>query len=189
LAIDTVYAFDSLATVYNFEVAERHNYFVGREGVLVHNSYAESLSASEMRSLVGDWASEYQQSLPSITQKDKFSKACVARWRNAPLVREDIFFGRNGGILNTQASYPTISAEKKLSIHHELADRLPETTKWPNQANCAECDAVNQALWEGALWDEIQIHTIDIRPNGTMSDVIQCSECLDIFSDMYVTSQ
>jgi len=44
LAIDTVFAYDSLATVYNFEVAEQHNYFVGEEGVLVHNSYIRPIN-------------------------------------------------------------------------------------------------------------------------------------------------
>lgn len=82
-----------------------------------------------------------------------------------------------------------ISAQKKLSLHKDLSDRLPETTKWPQQANCAECDAVNQALHNGAKWEDIQIHTIHIRSNGTLSDVIQCNECQDIFKGMHVTSQ
>lgn len=82
-----------------------------------------------------------------------------------------------------------ISAKKGLDIHPELRSKLPANTQWPNTANCAECDAVNQALHAGVSWDKIQIHTIDIRPNGTMTDVIQCSECLDIFDGMRVTSQ
>ena len=82
-----------------------------------------------------------------------------------------------------------MSAEKNISLQKGLADRLPIDTKWPNVANCAECDAVNQALYNGAKWDDIQIHTININKDGKMFDIIQCSECQDIFKGMYVTSQ
>jgi hypothetical protein len=147
------------------------------------------LTVQEMRLLTNNWATVYRQGLTSNTQLARFNKACTASWRNAPNGQTTIFYGRNGGILNTNTTFPTISAENGLGIHPELQRRLPENTIWPNVANCAECDAVNQALHAGAKWDEIQIHTIDIRPNGTMSDVIQCSECLNIFSGMRVTSQ
>jgi hypothetical protein len=36
--VDSVATIDTLATTYNFEVAHTHTYFVGTEGVLVHNS-------------------------------------------------------------------------------------------------------------------------------------------------------
>ncbi|AEA42354.1 hypothetical protein [Fluviicola taffensis] len=147
------------------------------------------LPTTQMRTLTNDWASFYRQGLTSNTQLSKFNKACTARWKNATNTADEIFYGRNGGILNTQSSFPTISAEKGLGIHPTLQSKLPANTQWPNVANCAECDAVNQALWKGAKWDEIQIHTIDIRPDGTMTDVIQCLECLNIFSGMRVTSQ
>ena len=43
--IQNVEAFDSTATVYNFEVENTHTYYVGTEGVLVHNScQVEALS-------------------------------------------------------------------------------------------------------------------------------------------------
>ncbi|MCC6371101.1 MAG: glutaredoxin family protein [Bacteroidia bacterium] len=66
---------------------------------------------------------------------------------------------------------------------------MPDKTDWPNKANCAECDAVNQALHNFAKWEDIQIHTIDIDKNGNMSDYYRCNECLGIFNDMYVTSE
>lgn len=37
LTVQSVAAVDTAMTVYNFEVEEQHNYFVGQEGVLVHN--------------------------------------------------------------------------------------------------------------------------------------------------------
>jgi len=147
------------------------------------------LSTLQMRNLTQNWAILYRQGLSSNNQLSKFNKACTASWKNATLGKENIFYGRNGGILNNQSAHPTVSAGKGLDIHPELASKLPENTQWPNIANCAEYDAVNQALWEGASWSEIQIHTIDIRPNGTMTDVMQCSECLDVFDGMRVTSQ
>lgn len=54
-------------------------------------------------------------------------------------------------------------------------------------ANCSECDAVNQALKNGAKWEDIQIHTIDMMDG--MNDVKRCEECLDIFKEMHVTSE
>ena len=35
--VESTFAFDTAATVYNFEVEKTHNYYVGTEGVLVHN--------------------------------------------------------------------------------------------------------------------------------------------------------
>jgi hypothetical protein len=145
-------------------------------------------TAAEMRDDVITWARNYRETITSITQRKNFSKACVASYRKSDGTIETVF-GRNGGILETQKSYPTISAEKKLGLHPDLAKRLPENTQWPNPANCAECDAVNQALYNGAKWEEIQIHTIDVRPDGAMKDVIRCEECQDIFKKMYVTSE
>lgn len=37
LTVQCVAALDTTVSVYNFEVAEHHNYYVGTEGVLVHN--------------------------------------------------------------------------------------------------------------------------------------------------------
>lgn len=37
--VDNTFAFDTTATVYNFEVENTHTYYVGTEGVLVHNTY------------------------------------------------------------------------------------------------------------------------------------------------------
>lgn len=37
LTVQSVAAVDTTVSVYNFEVAEHHNYYVGEEGVLVHN--------------------------------------------------------------------------------------------------------------------------------------------------------
>ncbi len=145
-------------------------------------------TATEMRDDVMAWTKAYRKKLPSNSQLTDFNKACAASYKKADGSIETMF-GRNGGVLNTQKSYPTISAEKGLGLHPELQKRLPANTKWPNVANCAECDAVNQALHNGAKWEDIQIHTIDIRLNGTMTDRIRCSECQDIFNNMYVTSE
>jgi len=59
---------------------------------------------------------------------------------------------------------------KILGLHPELAKRLPEEAMWPNTANCAECDAVNQALYNGAKWEDIQIHTIFLRRVSRLGD-------------------
>lgn len=145
-------------------------------------------SADEMRADVITWAKSYREGIKSTTQIPKFNKACAASYKKADGTIETVF-GRNGGVLRSDKGYPTISAEKELGLHEELAKRLPEKTNWPNIANCAECDAVNQALHNGAKWEDIQIHTIDIKLDGTMIDRIRCDECQDIFKGMHVTSE
>lgn len=145
-------------------------------------------SADEMRTSVINWAENYSKSIISQRQINRFNKATVASYKKADGTIE-IVHGRNGGVLNTETSYPTISAQKELGLHPDLADKLPETTKWPNTANCAECDAVNQALHNGAKWDDIQIHTIKRTESGDWVDVIRCDECQDIFKGMHVTSE
>lgn len=133
------------------------------------------------------WAKQYREKLPSNFQLTDFNKATIASYKKLETI--ETVFGRNGGVLNTQKKFPTISAEKGLGLHPELAKRLPENTQWPNIANCAECDAVNQALHNGAKWEDIQIYTIDIRQNGAITDKVRCSECQEIFKNMYVTSE
>ena len=39
LTVQAATTIDTVATVYNFEVADQHNYYVGKHGVLVHNDY------------------------------------------------------------------------------------------------------------------------------------------------------
>ncbi|MBX2870995.1 MAG: HINT domain-containing protein [Saprospiraceae bacterium] len=39
LTVQAATTVDTVATVYNFEVADQHNYYVGKDGVLVHNDY------------------------------------------------------------------------------------------------------------------------------------------------------
>jgi Pretoxin HINT domain len=41
--INSIFAFDSIATVYNFEVEDNHNYFITQRKLLVHNGGCEKL--------------------------------------------------------------------------------------------------------------------------------------------------
>ena len=43
--VDSTYTQDTTCTVYNFEVANTHNYFVGKDAVLVHNTCFEEIKA------------------------------------------------------------------------------------------------------------------------------------------------
>jgi hypothetical protein len=42
-SVDTAYTYAANTPVYNFEIAERHNYYVGESGVLVHNGFDKNL--------------------------------------------------------------------------------------------------------------------------------------------------
>ncbi|TRX56142.1 RHS repeat-associated core domain-containing protein [Fulvivirga sp. M361] len=87
------------------------------------------------------------------------------------------YVGRAGGIRSLNDP----------SIHPELRKRLSkkQIEDW-NQANCAECDAANQALWDGASWDELsdprafEFENVD---GGKWILKEKCDHCEVTFSD------
>jgi hypothetical protein len=56
--VESVFAIDTTATVYNFEVENTHTYYVGTEGVLVHNSCNSIEALRKIRTGLSDaeWA-------------------------------------------------------------------------------------------------------------------------------------
>jgi len=78
-------------------------------------------------------------------------------------------------------------------VHPELKKRLPEVSKeeWDNTANCAECDAFNQALNDGAKWEDLgDMHTLRYnRTANDYEDYKRCANCLETFKDKKPTSE
>ena len=78
-------------------------------------------------------------------------------------------------------------------VHPELKKRLPEVskTKWDNTANCAECDAFNQALNDGAKWEDLgDMHTMRYKKKANdYVDFERCKNCQETFKDKKPTSE
>ena len=72
LTVTNVVSLDTTLPIYNFEVAEHHNYFVGEEGILVHNDGKQHclLLKATIDELVADWPIEKQFELIEILLKE-----------------------------------------------------------------------------------------------------------------------
>lgn len=89
------------------------------------------------------------------------------------------YFGQNRGITSLD------------DVHPELKKHLPEETleKW-SEYNCAECDAMNQALHDGASWDDLMdMHTMKKDLDGNYIDFERCDNCKVTFGDKKPTSE
>ena len=73
-------------------------------------------------------------------------------------------------------------------IHPTLANKLPQTsTNAYKLGNCAECDAVNQALHDGANWGDLQMHTVGVQWNtGATFPKPLCSNCEVTFTGIEI---
>ena len=89
-----------------------------------------------------------------------------------------VYYGMSG-VLNENSVLNPLLTELMPSINRE---------KWPVM-NCAECDALNNALNGGAKPENLQIHTIKInKGNGTVEDFNTCANCAVTTKGMEVTS-
>jgi DNA/RNA non-specific endonuclease/Pretoxin HINT domain len=75
-SVESAFAFDTTVTVYNFEVEKTHNYFVGIEGVLVHNActlddfiFAYRLSDAQAAAKVAAFESKLGSRLADFSKK------------------------------------------------------------------------------------------------------------------------
>lgn len=72
MTVTNVAALDTTLPIYNFEVAKHHNYFVGEEGILVHNDGERHclLLKATIDELVKDWPIDKQFELIEILLKE-----------------------------------------------------------------------------------------------------------------------
>lgn len=127
------------------------NLFEGTHGDIV----ARAIKLSVQRAELLKWADEVSMSLSSISKRkrDKFKTACVAVDEQTGMM----FFGKNGGIGRDGAD-----------IHQSLRAVMPNESlnNYPTPWNCAEADAINQALYAGASLSDIHIYTISTAARG-----------------------
>lgn len=133
---------------------------------------AQSVKPSYQRERVTSWAQREADSLANVSkrQRDKFKTACIA-------VDEEtgnLYFGRNGGIdKNNSTHNPLLFGD---STHKGV---LPDKSlnNYPSPWNCAESDAINNALNSGAKLENIHIYTIDTTKNNFGKDKPSCANC------------
>lgn len=78
LVIDSLVSKDTIVTVYNFEVEDFHNYFVGKRKVLVHNDCLPKLGVKKFDDLdlakaTGDELFLWSQAFESLYKAGKVS--------------------------------------------------------------------------------------------------------------------
>ena len=128
---------------------------------------------SEMRSSVDEWVRLQRQLATSNNQLREFNTATILYNKSTG----KYYYGANKGIAVSGAE-----------IHPTLASKLPETsTNAYKLGNCAECDAVNQALHDGANWGDLQMHTVGVQWNtGATFPKPLCSNCEITFTGIEI---
>lgn len=120
-----------------------------------------------LKKAVVAWAEEVVRKMPkdvSKRERNSFNTACVVYDEETG----KYYFGRNGGI-----------AKSKTPLHHTIKELLPEKslTNVPSPSNCAETDAINQALHDGARLENIHMYVIDTKPGSMGEEKKSCKNC------------
>lgn len=134
----------------------------------------QGLVPANQRIKVTEWASDVASYLKgkSNRKRDSFKAACVAFDEETG----NLFFGRNGGINrdadNVQKN-PILFGD---NTHNGI---LPKQSlnDYPTSWNCAESDAINQALNAGAKLENLHIYTISTVNANFGADKPSCLNC------------
>ena len=114
-----------------------------------------------------DWANDVVARMGenvSKRKRDKFNTACVAFDETTG----KLYFGRNGGVDRFGPD-----------LHPDIKKALPDKSlnKYPTSWNCAETDAINNALHDGAKMQNLHIYTIDTSSGRFGKDKSSCANC------------
>ena len=143
------------------------NQFSGTRGQKI----TQGLVPANQKEKVVSWAKATAEYLAgkSKRQRENFKTACVAFDEETG----KLYFGRNKGI-NMDASNV-----KKNDILFGKDGILPSKSLngYPTPWNCAETDAINQALNDGEKLKNIHIYTIDTIANNFGKDKKSCLNC------------
>ena len=89
-----------------------------------------------------------------------------------------VYYGKSGVLKSVE------------DINPDLKKLLPKESleKW-SVTNCAECDALNQALKNGADIKDLEMHTVKIdKKTGVITDFERCENCKITTKDIKTTS-
>lgn len=137
--------------------------FVGTKGERIAQG---KIPANQKKQVVA-WAQDVVRRMGenvSKRKRDKFNTACVAFDETTG----QLYFGRNGGIDRFGPD-----------LHPAIKNILPPENYagFPTTWNCAETDAINNALHAGATLGNLHIYTINTRPRNFGADKASCANC------------
>lgn len=120
-----------------------------------------------------DWANDVISRMPdniSKRKREQFNTACVAFDETTG----ELYFGRNGGI-------DRFGTE----LHADIKKLLPPENYagFPTTWNCAETDAINNALHAGASLGNLHIYTISTLPRNFGRDKVSCENCTYMYKN------
>lgn len=132
---------------------------------------AQGKVPENQRKQVTAWAEDVVSRMgPNVKKSDRnrFNTACVAFDETTG----ELYYGRNGGIDRFGPK-----------LHPSLERILPPKNleKWPSTWNCAETDAINNALHAGASLQNLHIYTISVRPRNFGTDKASCKNCTHMY--------
>jgi hypothetical protein len=144
---------------------------LGTIGRAIAVARAERAAKEGLGAAVHEW-SRMKLALASSKERRMFNTATVVH----DMRSGRYYFGMNKGV--TYSGVP---------LHRTIADRLPKVSRNKYElGNCAEVDAVNQALTDGAQWSNLEMHTIGIRKDGSTFVKQLCENCLETFGGISV---
>jgi len=122
---------------------------------------------SELNNAVSEWSRMQKSLAPSKKKLDKFNTATVVYDAKTG----QYYYGMNKGV--------KLSGDK---LNSKLADILPEKSlnEYP-LGNCAEVDAVNQAINNKSNLNDLYMYTIKTTPNGFGMPKPTCENCTYTF--------
>ena len=134
---------------------------------------AQGLKPENQRAKLVDWANDVVSRMPenvSKRKREKFYTACVAFDETTG----QLYFGRNGGIDRFGPD-----------LHPTIKNILPPANYagFPTTWNCAETDAINNALHAGASLSNLHIYTISALPHNFGSVKKACENCTYMYKD------
>lgn len=120
-------------------------------------------------------AEKFASTLISKVPKDELRRAVSAILNKRT---GKAYYGKSGILKNLDEVHPDL---KKLMPKESLE-------KW-SVTNCSECDALNQALKDGANIKDLEMHTLKIeKKTGTFTDFEKCENCKVTTKDVKTTS-
>lgn len=135
---------------------------------------AQGMKPENLKANLIGWAKDVEKYLlsKSKTKRDKFNTACVA----FDEATGKLYFGRNGSI-NKEASNveknPILFGDDK----HEGILPKESLNDNPTPWNCAETDAINKSLNDGAKLENIHIYTMHTTKSSFGKPKESCLNC------------
>jgi hypothetical protein len=145
---------------------------LGEVGGLAAKGFTNLLKASPKAK---NFAVKFAEQLIEQTSKDELPRAVTAL---VDKTTGKVYYGRSGILKSVEELEP------------QLKEMVPKQSleKW-SVTNCAECDAINSALKNGAKTENLEMHTVKIdKKTGTISDFERCQNCKVTTKDVKTTS-